>query len=250
MGRHRSSRRAAFGLVTLGLVVAATGVARSAEEQKPRSITVSGSGRVLSIPDTVELHFAVEHTAPKADDARNQAAATAKKVLEALTKAAGQGARVETSGFSLTPVYKPDPDPQPMRGVATPPEIVAYTAVHQIRVESRQIDATGSIIDDAIRTGAARMHGLSFTLADPAAAEDQALGLAGADAARQAKAVATALGVRLGPVLNATVEGGMQPKYDMRGRFATMSAEAMVDTPIQPGEVTTEARLQVVYGIE
>ena len=75
-------------------------------------------------------------------------------------------------------------------------------------------------------------------------------GASPADAARQAKAVATALGVRLGPVLNATVESGMQPKYDMRGRFATMSAEAMVDTPIEPGEVTTEARLQVVYGIE
>ena len=233
-----------LGLFGLGL---AAPEVPGAGEQPPPRIIVLGSGRIETPPDMVELSFAVEHTAPTAEQARKDAAESGKKVLEALTKAAGTGAKIETAGYTLNPVYEPNPDPRNARKPRAP-KIVAYTAVHQIRAESHRVDAVGPMIDGAIRAGAATIRNLSFTLRDPAGAEDEALARAGADAERQAKAVAASLGVSLTNVLEASVERGGRPMYAGRARMAM--AEAAPDTPIAPGVVTTEARINVTYGIE
>jgi hypothetical protein len=247
---ERRSRQWCLAATVAALVIAGGGagdVARAAgEEPRPR-ITVVGTGTIETAPDTVELRFAVEHTTPTAGAARNAAAASATKVLQALQAAAGKDARVETVGYSLSPVYRRDPEPRAVQHPVAP-EIVAYTAVQQILVVSRRVDAVGSLIDGATGGGAARIDNLRFTLGDPAAAQDQALAAAGADAARQAAAVARSLGVRLTTVLDATVESGGRPMYAARGM--AMAAEAMVDTPVAPGVVTTEARVHVSYGIE
>jgi len=236
-------------VLVIAVVLALAAPAGAAEPERPRSIVVVGSGKVDSAPDAMQVGFAVEETAPSAEEARNAAAKRAKSVLDALKGAAGEKARVETAGFSLMPVYKPDPEPR-MGRKATPPEIVAYTAVHQIRVESRRVDAAGAILDAGVRAGAARIQGLSFSLAEPATAEDEALQRAGADARRQAEAVARALDVGLGRILEAVVEGRVRPMFESHGRFAAMTADAAVETPVAPGEVTTEAQIRVTYGIE
>lgn len=230
----------------LGLGLAAPGAATAGEQPPPR-IVVLGSGRIETPPDMVELGFAVEHTAPTAEGARKAAAASGRKVLDALTEAAGTDARVETVGYTLNPVYRPNPEPRHAKK-PVPPEIVAYTAVHQISAESRRVEAVGTMIDAAIRAGAARIRNLNFTLRDPASAQDDALAAAGADAARQAKAVATSLGVRITKVLEASVERGGRPVYASHARMAM--AESNADTPVAPGVVTTEARVHVTYGIE
>jgi len=233
-----------MGVLALGPV--APGVATAGEQPPPR-IIVLGSGRVETPPDMVELSFAVEHTAPTAEQARKDAAASSAKVLQALTKAAGSGAQVETVGYTLNPVYEPNPDPRHARKPVSP-KIIAYTAVHQIQAESRRVDAVGTMIDAAIQAGAARIRNLSFTLRDPASAQDKALTLAGADAARQAKAVAASLGVSLTNVLEASVERGGRPVYAAHARMAM--AESTSDTTVAPGVVTTEARVHVTYGIQ
>ncbi len=236
---------ALLGLV--GILGAATPDVTAAGEQPPPRIIVLGSGRIETPPDMVELNFAVEHTAQTAEQARKDAAASGSKVLEALTKAAGPGASVKTIGYTLNPVYEPNPEPRHARKPQSP-KIIAYTAIHQIRAESGRVDAVGAMIDAAIRAGAARIHSLSFSLRDPASAQDKALALAGADAARQAQAVASSLGVRLTNVLEASVERGGRPVYAAHARMAM--AESAPDTSVAPGVVTTEARINVTYGIE
>jgi uncharacterized protein YggE len=236
-------------VVWLAVLVALTAVSRpaSADEPAPRNVTVVGVGREQSTPDSAHLSFAVENTAPTAQAAAQGAAKAATQLLDTLRKQVGEDGKVETGGYQLSPVYRQDgarqvPPDRPYR-----PEIIGYTATNQIEVETRKIDTIGGLIDAAIAAGATRVGDVSFKLRDPGPARNRALKTAGADAAGQASAIAEALQVRLTRVLEASTEATSGPV--VYRRTMAMAAETAA-TPIEPGDVTTEVRLRVTYGIE
>ena len=248
MAIGRSLRMLSVIGLCLAVVSGRPPLAAAGEGAKARSITVIGIGRERGTPDTAQLQFAIEHTAPSAQVASQAAAKTAAQVMEALRKEVGSGGRVETAGFSLNPVYRTD-DRLPPR--ERKPEIVGYTAVNQIAVHTRRVENAGTLIDTAIAAGAARVGGLSFSIEDAAPVQARALKAAGADAAAQATAIAEALHVSLKDVLEASTEWAARPMPQQRWAGVAMAAEAMTAaTPIEPGEVTTEARLRVTYGVE
>ncbi|MEB2283348.1 MAG: SIMPL domain-containing protein [Myxococcales bacterium] len=237
------SGRSWLVMMLASVVVAAVAGA----EESPRNITVVGVGREIGAPDMASLSLAVEATAPTARAASQAAAKSAAQLIEALQKKLGEDGKVQTSGYNLHPVYRQEdgrasPD-RPQR-----PEIIAYTASNEVRVESRRVDGVGALIDTAVTSGAARIGAVSFALHDPGPARNRALQAAGADASGQAAAIAAALQVRLARVLEASTEDGVRPISYKRSVMA-MAAEAMT-TPIEPGDVTTEVRLRVTYGIE
>jgi uncharacterized protein YggE len=216
-------------------------------EESPRNITVVGIGREKGAPDLARIGFAVEHTAPTAQAATQAAAKSATQLVDALRKQLGEDGTVQTGGYRLNPVYRQDterlPPDRPRR-----PEIVGYTVSNEIDVETRRVDGVGALIDTAAAAGAARIGDVSFSLRDPGPARNRALKAAGADAASQATAIAEALQVRVVRVIEATTESSGGPVLYKRTTMA-MAAESMA-TPIEPGDVTTEARLRVSYAIE
>jgi len=231
-------------------IVVATGMAR-AETEAPRSrvITVVGLGRERGAPDTAQMQIAVEHTAPTAKAASQAAARTATQVIESLRKEIGSGGRVQSAAFQLNPVYRPIPD----RGSGERPlgpEIIAYTAVNQLEVETGNVEAVGALIDAAVAAGAARAQNVAFTVTDRGPLQARALQAASSDATTQARAIADGLHVRLGPVIEATTELGARPVFERRGAFAMAAEAGAADTPIEPREVTVDARLRVTYAIE
>jgi uncharacterized protein YggE len=237
------------GRVWLAMILVARigGAYIVAAEEAPRNITVVGVGRELGAPDLARIDFAVEQTAPTAQAASQAAAKSATQLVDALRKQVGDDGKVQTGGYSMSPVYRQEterlPSDRPRR-----PEIVAYTASNQITVETRGVDGVGTLIDTAAGTGAARIGDVSFSLRDPAPARNRALKAAGVDAAAQAAAIADALQVRVTRVLEATTEGGGMPIPYKRAAMA-MAADSIA-TPIEPGDVATEVRLRVSYGIE
>jgi len=227
-----------------GMVAGAYAV--RADEPPPRNITVVGVGREQGTPDVARLNFGVEHTAPTAQAASQAAAKSATALLEALRKYVGEDGKVQTGGYNLMPVYQQETERLPDRPHR--PEIVGYTASNQIDVETRKVDAVGALIDAAVAAGAARIGDIAFSLKDTAPARNRALKTAGADAAAQAAAIAEALQVRVVRVLEATTESAPGPVFYKRATMA-MAADSIA-TPIEPGDVTTEVRLRVSYGIE
>ena len=235
-------------IASVGTVAPMAGDAAESEA-KPRSVTVVGYGRERGAPDTAELRFAVEQTAPTAQAAAQAAAKNAEHVLEALRKEVGPGGKVETAGFSLNPNYRPEPPPQAgvrQRG----PEIVSYTASNEVTAQTRRIDAVGALIDAGIAAGAARVNQLTFSIEDPGPLQTRALRAAGADAAAQAAAIVETLHVQLKEVLEATTESVARPLPQRYAGTAMRAEAAMVQTPIEAGAVTAEARLRVTYRIE
>jgi uncharacterized protein YggE len=237
--------RIVSALALFATVAAAS--ARAVADESPRNITVVGVGRELGTPDLARISFAVEETAPTAQAASQAAAKSATQLIDALRKQLGDDGKVQSSGYNLTPVYRQDTE-RPAPTGRRRPEIVGYSASNQIAVETRRVDGVGALIDTAAGAGAARIGDVAFTLRDSAPARNRALKSAGADAASQANAIAEALQVRVTRVIEATTESSSGPILYRRTAMA-MAADA-VATPIEPGDVTTEVRLRVTYGIE
>ncbi|MEO6025793.1 MAG: SIMPL domain-containing protein [Candidatus Binatia bacterium] len=237
--------RSVWAVLVAGVLAVSSGAAMG--EESPRNITVVGVGREQGTPDVARIEFAVEQTAPTAQAAGQAAAKSATQLVDALRKQLGEDGKVQTAGYQLNPVYRQDNDRQPPDRPHRP-EIVGYTATNQIQTETRRVDGVGALIDIAVTAGAARIGDVSFSLRDPGPARNRAYKAAGADAAGQANAIAEALQVRIVRVLEATTETTSVPVFYKRTTMA-MAADS-VQTPIEPGEVTTEVRLRVTYGIE
>ena len=252
--------RAVREITALAVVVAALAITTLAAAQEPliapgspagapkgRTLTVVGLGHERGAPDVVELRIAVEQTGPTAQAASGAAAKAAGQVLAALRKEVGPDGRVDTSNFQLMPVYRTDnPAPTRQRG----PEIIGYTAVNELAVRTRQLDKVGTLVDAAIAAGAARVANLAFTIENPAPLQARALRAAGTDAAAQAAAIAESLHVTLKNVLEVTTDSVERPMPKSFSGAMMRADAAMAPTPIEPGEVTAEARLRVTYGIE
>jgi len=253
MSKQRSRSRWALVIAAVAFSTWSSAHAQTpGADPKRRSLTVVGVGRESGAPDTAQLQVIVEQNGASASEAGQAAAATAVRVIDALKKDVGDGGRIDTVGYTLHPVYRQAPHPEPIP--SKPPEgpkIIGYIAAHTIAVETHQIDRGGALIDAAISAGAARIDSLAFTVENIGPLQALALRQAAADAGMQAAAIAEALKVVLKGVQEVSTEGIARPMPKHYGGIDMRAESAMqVDTPIAPGEVTTEARLRVTYAIE
>jgi uncharacterized protein YggE len=158
------------------------------------------------------------------------------KVLANLTAAGIEARDIQTTGLSLSPVWSNYDSTQ---------KIDSYSAVNSVTVRVRALDTLGGVLDAAVKDGANTLNGLTFGLADPAPALDEARRRAVADAARKAAILAEAGGVRLGPVVNITEGGGYASPAPMYRADAAMSA-----VPVAGGEVAMQVNVTILYAIE
>jgi uncharacterized protein len=206
-----------------------------------RTLTVRGDGEATAPPDLAVLTLAVITEAAQADKAVAGNAARTTRVLSAVRDQLSSVGRVTTAGYSLLPVYDP-PAPESR----DEPRLRGNRAENELRVEVRDLARVGAVIDAAAAAGANRTANLSFQIERPEAALASALADAGRRVRGAAEAAATALGVRLGRVVEATTLDLPRPRFAM----AKAAIEASVPTPISPGEVTVRAQLTVTYAIE
>jgi uncharacterized protein YggE len=220
-----------------------------ADEPPPRTIAVNGEGRAKAAPDLAVLAFAVETTATTAGAAAADNAKKSTALADAIKKKLGAKDRVYTTQYSLVPQY--EQRDRSAGNLAAPPRIVGYVAANAVRVELHNTGDVGGVIDAATAAGANRIDQLEFTLEAQESAQTEALKLAGADARRQAEAAAAALGVTLGKVLSASTGSPpvLMPKSYPRLAMAAMDV-ASPPTPVEAGDVTISATLQVTYEIQ
>jgi uncharacterized protein len=210
-------------------------------------LVVRGQGEVEVDPDRARVSFAVETEAGSAREAADQNARQMTRVLDAV-RAAGRelpGFRVETQGYSLNPRYQTPRD----TGVS---EIAGYTARNHVVVTVDRVGEVGRIMDAALQNGANRMAGLQFMVRDPEPHREAALREAVRKARAEARVMAEALGMRLGPPVH--VEGGAElpmprPMGDMVA-FSRMEAAVSVPTPVEAGIQTVTAYVTIRFRLE
>jgi uncharacterized protein YggE len=235
--------RLALALLVLSLGAAGPLVAdEKGDEARRRTIAVTGRGEVRAPPDRATLSLAVETTGAHAGEAATENARRSTAVVSALRAGLVPDAVVTTSRYTVEPRY------ETTRPGESAPRITGYVVRNQVTVEKAPIDRVGALVDAAVTAGANRIEGLTFSFSKQDELTRAALEKAGADARAQAESVARGLGVHLKEVVTATTSTG---PIGYHAGFAPMTAEMRAaPTPVEAGEATVAATLQVTYAIE
>jgi uncharacterized protein YggE len=158
-------------------------------------IHASGTGVVRVQPDLAVLNVGVEATAASVAAAREEAASAISAMVAALAAAGVDDEDIATRYYSIQPQYE-----YRSSSLGGESVLVGYRVTNQVTAKVRDLDKVGDVVDAAVLAGgdAARVSGISFTLQDGTAAEQQARELALADALEKADTYAGGLGVQRG----------------------------------------------------
>ena len=135
------------------------------DNRRVTRVMVAGDSIVQAQPDTAIISIAVVTQNKSAISAQQENAAKTDAVVRALKAAAGTGAEVKTSGYSLQPqrVYKEN----------QPPTISGYEARNSVTVTLGDLTKVGSVIDAAAQAGANDFSNIAFTLRQDRQARDR-----------------------------------------------------------------------------
>jgi uncharacterized protein YggE len=231
--------RTIIGAVVLACAASAASQERSTQRAEPPVIVTSGDAIVRRTPDRAFVTFAIESRARNPRDAQKQNADAATQVQQRLSLARLGADAIRTLGYQLE---------QEFEVVASGRIPREYVARNSIEVRIDDLSRVGELIDTAVRGGATTVAGVRFEIQNRAAAEQEALRLAVADARGRAEAAATGAGLIVDRVLRIEDrrEGIIIPQRPMM--MAARSAEAT--TPIEPGLIEIQAHVTLTVSIK
>ncbi len=212
------------------------------DNRRVTRVMVAGDSIVQAQPDTAIVTVSVVTQNRQALAAQQDNAAKTDAVVRALKAAAGSGAEVKTSGYSVQPqrVYKE----------GQPPAISGYEARNSVTVTLSDLTKVGSVIDAAAQAGANDVAGISFTLRQDRQARDRALSEATREAVSKAQVIASALGGRVVRIVEVQEEGFQQRPPVPVYQYDSFQAKAAVATPIEVGSLDISSKVQVIAEVE
>jgi uncharacterized protein len=220
-------------IVVALLSVATLAAAPIASAGSPRTITVDGSGTVTTVPNEADFSFGVAVTAPTAKSALKACARRATSMIDALKNAGVKTSDIQSAEITLSPNTNADGT-----------RIVNFTASNTVTVKTRDIPASGGIVDTAVAAGANTVDGPNLTTADQLALSQRALAAAVSNARTKALAIAAAAHVKLGAVLSVNENSSTPITYSPAPK-----ASLAAGTPVEAGTVQTEEDVTVTYAI-
>jgi uncharacterized protein YggE len=224
----------------LSLILINTGLVMPsyADARELRTITVTGEG-IENIPTSQAIvRLGVEVQGKEAGKVQREVASRSDAVVKFLRSR--QVEKLETTGISLQPNYDFSNNQR---------RLIGYIGANLI---SFQIDIAqaGSLIDEAVKVGATRIDGVSFTAGESAiaAAQRTALIKATEQAREQATIVLQALGLVPKETVSIQVGNTSNPVPIARSEAVFRSADA-ASSPVIGGEQTLRAAvtLEISY---
>jgi len=208
------------------------------------TINVTGRGETFITPDVANISFSVETMADTASAAVKENADKTSKVLKTLKSQIGKDDKLSTTGYDLSPVYE-------YNNQTKKPEFKGYRATNVIMVKTYNLNKLGNLIDSATKAGSNNIQGLSFDTTKRDEYRREILVKAVQDAKTTAETVANASGVKLMKIYQ------ISPSYDypipVYRDFALRNKAAFAETastPIEAGEISIKASVNIVFGIE
>ncbi len=206
------------------------------------AVNVRGEGMVEIVPDEAIARFGVtsdEKTLSKAylENTKNMNA-----VIEAVKRKGIDEKDIMTSSYRVIPVY-----PRDDSGRTVPGKPASYRVSQSLSVKIRQMEDTGTVIDEVISAGVNTFEGIQFVSSLSDEMEIEARVKAAENAKEKAASLAEALGFRLGRILSVSESSqGMPPVARMAAQDVSMLRTA---PQIEPGTLEVVATCDVTYEI-
>lgn len=207
----------------------------------PRIISVTGIAEIRVAPDQVRLALGV--------DSHDKELAVAKanndnrvKKLMALAHAAGVDTKnIQTSALTMGPEYSDEKIPK----------LLGYQVSQVITVTLTDLSKYEELMTSSLKAGVNRVHGVSFSVADPKKYREEARLQAVRAAREKAKAMAAELGQTIGKPWEVTEESDIESQ-DMTANLSVHYQMPMQqeEPTVAGGEVTIRALARVSFQLE
>ncbi len=219
--------------------------AQTGGNEERRSISVVGIGELSVEPDRALVQLGVEQSAPHLKDAKNEANRVVKTVLNICDDLNIARNRVKSSRVYVRPQY--DNGKFSSSGNQTR-RLVGYFVTRQIEVELEDLDQYGHLIERALEAGVNQVGAPVFSSSRKEALQRDALILATQDAEKNARVIASALKLKVGPARRvvAVNTGFRPPIYRMETMALKSSAGADTYTT---GEIKITAQLNAEFDL-
>ncbi len=238
-------------LTALGLAALCTTVTSGFDgntlDDVPR-LTVRGNAVLYKPADQLRLRIGVlteaaEATAAVADNSRRMTA-----VIAAIKKTGLDESEYQTGRFIIRPKYSPRPR---QARAEWNRQIIGYEVTNRLSIRTKKLDLVGKLIEATNAAGANSIDAITFDLADPRKHRAEAISAAAVNARSDAAELARASESRLVRILSIHLDDtGYRPPGPTMLRVETRAAAVTAPAPpIQPGEVTVQASVTIVYEI-
>lgn len=214
-------------------------------EQK-NTLTVSGTGVASVSPDRVKIQMSVVTEGETAELASTNNSERFNVLLTKLIEAGIPKNQIETTQYSIQPIY----DYSEKR----PPMLIGYRTVHSVTVTAISSESDGlgkiggKIIDLVVAAGVNQIDNIQFTTSDEKikTLRSDALKEAVLDAKKKADVLTATLGVTIVNIHQVTESSYIpQPRF-----YAGVEAgAAKAATELVPGELKVTATVMIVYEI-
>jgi uncharacterized protein YggE len=235
------------------------------------TLSVSSTATTEVRPDRLSVTVGVETNDTTAQEAVSQNANLTAQVIAAIRALGIDENRIETSSYSVLPIYQFIPLPQhcieiypPPPGCDTRQEIIGYRATNTVTVTldvpffqmvtqpAPDVNA-GQVIDAAVTAGANRVDGIVFFISPDRQQEirDTLIGDAISNARQRANIAAEALEMTVSGVESATIDPIDFPVFrvGLEEGSAAVADSVSAPTQILPGEQEVSTTVSVVFYI-
>ncbi len=216
------------------------------QELPASTITVSGEGEVVGVPDVATFNFSVTEESPLVGTAQDESAKSTNAIIDFLTKNGVDKKDIKTSGYNIYPRYEYEGGYYYQTGKRN---LVAYVVSQSVEVKVRKLSDAGKLLGGLGELGATDVSGLDFGFDKEESLKVKARKDAIASAKEKAQITARDLGVKLGKIVSYS-ESDFPTFLYGRGGAVAMDAKSTVAPEITPGESKIKSTVTITYEIK
>lgn len=217
------------------------------------TVSVSGTGEVLAIPDIGQFSFSVEAKDEEAVTAQELSGTKINDIIAYLKEQGIEEKDIKTQNYNLYPQWRWETEICPAGSYCPGRQVQdGFLVTQTISVKVRETDKAGALIAGVGERGATNISNLNFTIDDLEMVKAEARAKAIADAKTKAAELANQLGVRIVRLVSYYEQEGYYAPYAVKG-LGGMEAqdEAQFLAPDLPtGEESTKVQINLTYEIK
>ncbi len=213
-----------------------------------RQISVIGEGKIVRKPDIAVFTAIVITDGERVGKVQSDNAKNANVIIAFLKERGIQEEDIRTAQYSVEPQYEYIPCAHYPCPAQNPPALVGYRVRNVIEIKVRKLDMIDDLLEGVVENGANEVGSVVFDIDDKKAVLAEARAQAIADARREAKSIAAALGVRLQRIAGFYESGG-GPYYPVRAFAEAKGGDFGGSTApqIEPGSQQIVVNVTVVF---
>lgn len=223
----RTALAAMLGLVLVSSLAGMSAVQAQGTDAPAPTLQVIGRGRVSVAPSRALISTVAEGIGSSPAEAEQAAGS----IYDAIRRAMNQlGFETIPGPFSLNPRWDYPPEGGPVPS--------GFEARRNVDVVVRDVSRLGEAVQALLDAGVTMIYNVSYSAEGRTDAGQEATRLALEDARQKAELIARQTGLRLGPMLSITADGGPPTLYE--GIMAATSG-------IEPAYALVEVTVTIVY---